>query len=124
MIALRINLPIGKDMSEIEAAINTVASDLPEEVTKALEKYNVNIHIVENCPEEQPMLGCYYGPGIKRSQFFHPLAFHMITLYENPIREYAKVMNQSVEEVVERVFLHEVGHFLGKGHAELKQLGV
>lgn len=111
-------------MSEIEVAINSVASDLPEEITNALEKYNVNIHIVDNCPEEQPMLGCYYGPSIKASQFFSPLAFHMITLYENPIREYAKITNRSVEDIVEQVFLHEIGHFLGKGHEELKQLGV
>ena len=104
--------------------------DLPDHVVQALENVDV---VVERRPgpdlladldgaSPHDLLGLYVGVPLTQREGGLPLLPDKITLFQRPIEQRCR----SVEEVVQEVrvtLLHEVGHYFGMEEEDLERQG-
>ena len=75
-----------------------------------------------NIKSNQQLLGLYQGcPYSKRGVGYNLVAPDRIVLFKNNIEERAK-FREEIADIIEKVLIHEVGHYLGLGEQQLRML--
>ncbi len=75
-----------------------------------------------NIKNNQQLLGLYQGcPYSKRGWGYNLVAPDKIVLFKNNIEERAK-SREEIPDIIEKVLIHEVGHYLGLSEQQLKLL--
>lgn len=95
--------------------------EIPKKIREKIE--NVEI-IVEEIPNFN-LLGLYHGvPFPKRKTSAYSLILpDRIIIFKKNIESQCETKKE-LEELVEKVLLHEIGHYLGLNEKELKKLGL
>lgn len=107
---------------EFESIVYQKLNSLPKEIREKLENIEV---FVEPDPPAPAILGFYHGvpfPHRKTPAYSFVLPDKII-LYQNPIERMCR-NRDALEKKVEEVLLHEIGHYLGLGEAELRKLKI
>ncbi|NLW36200.1 MAG: metallopeptidase family protein [Syntrophorhabdus aromaticivorans] len=74
-------------------------------------------------PEGEPLLGLYQGVSlIERSITSPPLFPDTILLFQEPLQEMCRTLEE-LEEEIEITIVHEVAHFIGLSEERLVDLG-
>ncbi|MFN4227875.1 MAG: metallopeptidase family protein [Candidatus Ratteibacteria bacterium] len=94
---------------------------IPEEIRKKIE--NLEIIIEDNPPTN--FLGLYHGvPFPKRKTSSYSLILpDRIVLFKKTIEKFCKT-EEELEKLIEKVLLHEIGHYLGLDENSLKKLNL
>ncbi|MBT9130493.1 MAG: hypothetical protein DDT40_00122 [candidate division WS2 bacterium] len=75
-----------------------------------------------NIKNNQQLLGLYQGcPYSKRGVGYNLVAPDRIVLFKNNIEERAK-SPEEIPDIIEKVLIHEIGHYLGLGEQQLRFL--
>lgn len=107
---------------EFENIVYQKFEALPTELRERLE--NVAL-MVENAPRRSRLLGLYHGvPFPRRKTGGYSLVLpDRIILYQEPIEDNCRTMEE-LENRIEQVLHHEIGHYLGLGENQLRFLGL
>lgn len=105
---------------KFEEIVYQKIKNLPNQIKKKLE--NIEFFIEE---ENANFLGIYQGiPFPKRKSCIYSFVLpDRIILFKNNIEKQCRD-EKELEELIERVLLHEIGHYLGLNEKQLKKLGL
>lgn len=74
-------------------------------------------------PPDEPLLGVFQGvPLPERSVVEPPLYPDRIILFQQPLQQYARSLNE-LEREIEITVVHELAHFMGMSESEIADLG-
>ncbi|MCS7181440.1 MAG: metallopeptidase family protein [bacterium] len=95
--------------------------EIPEKIRKKIE----NLEIIIESSSHSNILGLYHGvPFPKRKTTAYSLILpDRIIIFKENIEKHCKT-NEELEEMVEKVLLHEIGHYLGLDEKTLKELDI
>ena len=105
---------------EFEEIVYQKFNKLPKRILKKLE--NIEI-FVEDKPPSSNILGIYHGVPFpyRKSSGYSLIMPDKIILFKNPIEQQC-INKKKIEEKIEKVLFHEVGHYLGLGEKSLRKL--
>lgn len=92
---------------------------LPKKIRERIE----NVEIIIEDEDSSNFLGLYHGvpfPQRKTSSYSFILP-DMIIIFKKNIEKYCKT-EEEIEDMIERVLLHEIGHYFGLDEKSLKKL--
>ncbi|MCM8803808.1 MAG: metallopeptidase family protein [Candidatus Omnitrophica bacterium] len=94
---------------------------IPEKIREKIENLEI---IVEGTPNLN-LLGLYHGiPFQKRKSPLYSLVLpDRIVIFKESIEKNCKT-EEELENLIEKVLLHEIGHYLGLNEKELRKLGL
>ncbi|MCM8818818.1 MAG: metallopeptidase family protein [Candidatus Omnitrophica bacterium] len=94
---------------------------IPEKIRKKIENLEI---IVEEKPSIK-FFGLYHGvPFPKRKTPSYSLILpDRIVIFKSDIENYCDT-EQQLEDMIEKVLFHEIGHYLGLSEKELKKIGL
>jgi predicted Zn-dependent protease with MMP-like domain len=122
------------DLAEFEGLVAAVMESIPDDFAAALEEGNVGV-TVQDRPEaseleamgisgQGTLLGLYHGvPPTHRGLGYSLVLPDNITIYREPIEQYAKQTGRRVDDMVTEVVLHEIAHHFGLPDSRLRELG-
>ncbi|MCM8772243.1 MAG: metallopeptidase family protein [Candidatus Omnitrophica bacterium] len=107
--------------SKFEKIVYQKFLKIPKNIRKKIE----NLEIIVEEKSNSNLLGLYFGiPFSKRKTPFYSLVLpDRIILFKNEIEKFCKT-EQELENLIEKVLLHEIGHYLGLDEKSLKKLGL
>ena len=107
---------------KFEEIVYKKLNSLPEEIKKKLE--NIEFFVEEEAPSYS-ILGLYHGiPFPKRKNPGYSLVLpDRIILYKKNIEKGCSNEDE-IEKRIEKVLLHEIGHYLGLNEYQLRKLGL
>jgi predicted Zn-dependent protease with MMP-like domain len=106
---------------KFEEIVHRKFMEIPKEIRNKIE--NVGIIIEEKKSEN--LLGLYHGvpfPKRKSSTYSLILPDRIIIFKENIENQCNS--EEEIEKLIEKVLLHEIGHYLGLNENQLKKLGL
>jgi predicted Zn-dependent protease with MMP-like domain len=106
---------------KFEEIVHRKFMEIPEEIRNKIE--NVEIIIEERAPSN--FLGLYHGiPFPKRKTPAYSLVLpDRIVIYKKSIENFCRT-EEEIENMIEKVLLHEIGHYLGLDEKSLKKFGL
>lgn len=107
---------------KFEEIVYKKLNNLPEEIKRKLE--NIEFFVEEKAPSYS-ILGLYHGiPFPKRKNPGYSLVLpDRIILYKRNIEKGCETEEQLIKRI-EKVLLHEIGHYLGLSEFQLRKLGL
>lgn len=85
---------------------------------------NVAILVEDYPPPGQNLLGLYHGVPLKhRGSYYGNVPPDVIVLYKVPIESYCRNEDE-VQERIEEVLLHEIGHYFGMNERTLREIEI
>ncbi len=106
---------------EFEKLVRQEIRRLPKVFVKRLE--NVEIVIEDEPIEQKSLLGLYQGVPLKRRGIWYGNVLpDKITLFKNNIERISS-SDQKIEELINKVLIHEIGHHFGFDEEDLRNLG-
>jgi len=121
-------------LPDFEALVEHVIEGLPEDFASSLEEGNIGV-MVEERPSRADLdqmgitghgtlLGLYHGvPPTRRGLGYSLVLPDNITIYKEPIEQYAAQSGRTVSDLVREVVLHEIAHHFGLPDERLRELG-
>ncbi|PKQ28745.1 MAG: hypothetical protein CVT63_01155 [Candidatus Anoxymicrobium japonicum] len=121
-------------IEDFSLLVEKVIEGLPEDFSAALDEGNVSVVAQEHpdrsdldaagITEHSALLGLYQGvPPTSRGRGYSLVLPDKITIYKEPIEQYARQTRRSVTDVVREVVLHEIAHHFGLPDWRLRELG-
>jgi len=109
-------------LADIEAMAHAIFADLPSHFRALCQ--DLVIHVTDfaeaedlehfGCDSEFEILGLFKGVGLPhQSHTDVPRLPNMVWLYRRPILDYWAEHDDSLEEIVRHVLVHEIGHHFG-----------
>jgi len=106
---------------EFETLVKQALKDLPKIFRDKLE--NVEIVIEDEPIAQKSLLGLYQGvPLKKRGVWYGNVMPDKITLFQKNIERISR-SEEEIGEWINKVLIHEIGHYFGFGEEELKNIG-
>jgi len=107
---------------KFEEIVYKKLNSLPEEIKKKLE--NIEFFVEEEAPNYS-ILGLYHGiPFPRRKNPGYSLVLpDRIILYKKNIEKGCSNEDE-IEKKIEKVLLHEIGHYLGLNEYQLRKMGL
>ncbi|MDI6699246.1 MAG: metallopeptidase family protein [Candidatus Saccharicenans sp.] len=85
---------------------------------------NVAVLFEDHPPPGQNLLGLYHGIPLKhRGSYYGNVPPDVIVLYKVPIESLSENEDQ-VQEIIEEVLLHEIGHYFGMDERTLQEIEI
>lgn len=109
------------DTEAFRKIVEDAVIDLPEFFREKLD--NIDI-VIEDEPVDRPgLLGLYQGVPLKKRGFWYGNVLpDKITLFKKNIERISRDQTD-LKEWVQRVLIHEIGHYFGFDEQELRKLG-
>ena len=114
-------------LNEIDAIARRVFEELPAAFRSLCE--GVVIHVVDfpddetldemNAESEYDLLGLFRGHGLAQGESATGTLPNMVWLYRRPLLDYWCDGENTLEEVVAHVLIHEIGHHFGLSDADM-----
>ncbi|MHB8896195.1 MAG: metallopeptidase family protein [Candidatus Geothermincolia bacterium] len=122
------------DLSEFEDLVERVIESIPEDFAEALEDGNVGVMVQDRPGQDElealgisgrgTLLGLYHGiPPAQRGLGYSLVLPDNITIYREPVEQYASQTGRQVDDMVREVVLHEIAHHFGIPDSRLRELG-
>jgi predicted Zn-dependent protease with MMP-like domain len=122
------------DTNRFSEMVETVLDGLPEDFAEEMERGNVGVQVVERPSRAEldalgvspqgTLLGLYEGvPPTRRGLGYSFVLPDNISIYQEPIEQYALRTGRPVADVVREVVLHEIAHHFGLPDSRLRELG-
>lgn len=122
------------DLESFEELVEQVIESIPEDFAGALEEGNVGVMVQDRPSAEDldamgisgrgTLLGLYHGvPPTRRGLGYSLVLPDNITIYREPIEQYASQAGRAVDDMVREVVLHEIAHHFGLPDSRLRELG-
>jgi predicted Zn-dependent protease with MMP-like domain len=122
------------DPDSFSEIVESVLDDLPDDFAEELEQGNVGVRVVDRPSREEldalgvspqgTLLGLYQGvPPTRRGLGYSFVLPDNISIYREPIEQYARGTGRPVADVVREVVLHEIAHHFGLPDSRLRELG-
>ena len=74
-------------------------------------------------PDRYGLLGLFHGVGLTERSVTHPPPMpNIISLYREPILAFAEETGNAVEDVVNHVLVHEIGHHFGLSDDDMEAI--
>jgi predicted Zn-dependent protease with MMP-like domain len=104
-----------------EVAIDDALDSLPDELREAIS--NVEIVVVDEPPDGQPLLGLYQGvPLSRRTTTYSGVLPDRISIFSGPITRLAGGDADRLRREIKHVVLHEMAHHFGISDERLIEL--
>lgn len=104
-----------------ENTVREVITTLPAILRSKLE--NIEIVVEDEPIAQKSLLGLYQGVPLKKRGFWYGNVLpDRIILFKTNI-ERLSGDESNLKELIERVVVHEIGHYFGFGEKELRELG-
>ena len=123
---------LAPQLDDIEAIARDVFDALPESFRRLCD--GLVIHVVDfpddetltemNAQSEFDLLGLFRGRGLAQSEAMAPTGAppNMIWLYRRPLLDYWCEGEDTLEEVVAHVLIHEIGHHFGLSDDDMEAI--
>jgi predicted Zn-dependent protease with MMP-like domain len=106
---------------DFEGAVRAALDELPTDLRKAMS--NVSIHIEDEPPDGQPLLGLYQGiPLTSRTSGYSGVLPDRISIYRGPLERLYGTDPARLRAQIRRVVLHEVAHHFGISDERLVEI--
>lgn len=122
------------DLSQFQELVTVVLESLPDDFAEALEVGNVGVTVQDRpskdeleamgISDRETLLGLYHGvPPARRGLGYSLVLPDTITIYREPIEQYARQNGRAVDDMVREVVLHEIAHHFSIPDRRLRELG-
>lgn len=106
---------------EFEKTVREVVKAMPRLLRDKLD--NIDIVVEDEPVVQKSLLGLYQGVPLKKRGFWYGNVLpDRIILFKNNIERLSRD-ETSLKELIERVVIHEIGHYFGFGEKELRESG-
>jgi predicted Zn-dependent protease with MMP-like domain len=109
------------EYDRFKALVMDAVKKLPKIIRDKLE--NIDIVIEDEPIPQKSLLGLYQGVPLRRRGFWYGNVMpDKIILFKNNIERLSR-REDEIEDLINRVVIHEIGHYFGFGEEELRKSG-
>jgi len=105
---------------QFEQLTEQAVKSIPRKFKRYLE--NISILVEDYNPQSRHILGIYHGVPYKhRGPYYGNVAPDVIVLYQHAIEDIC-ADEEEIKVQIQKVVIHEVGHYFGLSEAQLREL--